>query len=92
MSTLQKDQVCSGVVEKMASGQSLGVEEKAHLIECESCMAELVRRLDHAAEESPAALGKNGDSGQDNVAHSRPEAKRAVEHGREVFAREFGLS
>ena len=92
MSTLQKDQICAGVVEKMLSGRSLAAEEKAHLIECESCMAEIVRRLDQAAEEPAKSLGKNGDSDREDLARSRPAAKQAVEHGRQVFAREFGLS
>ena len=84
--------VCAKVVEKMSSGRPLDAEEKAHMVECESCIAEIVRRLDRTAEESSKSPGMNRRSGQNDAARSRPDAKRAVEHGHRIFAREFGLS
>jgi hypothetical protein len=92
MSKHQLNQVCADVVEKMISRQHLDAAEKEHLGECEICMAEILRRFDEAAEVAAKSPEKNGASNHDDLARSRPEAKRALEHGRHVFAREFGIS
>jgi hypothetical protein len=92
MSAHQLDQFCVDVIEKKLSGQSLDAAEKEHLIECETCLVEILRRLDKAAEEAKKSSGKNGARDYDELARSRPEAMRALEHGRRVFAREFGIT
>ena len=92
MSMHPLDQVCAKVVEKMISKQHLDAPEKVHLAECEICIAEILRRLDQAAEEAAKSAGKNGARNYDDLARSRPEAMRALEHGRRVFAREFGIT
>ncbi|HBI45997.1 MAG TPA: hypothetical protein DDY78_24545 [Planctomycetales bacterium] len=86
------DSFTAGIVQKKLSGQRLNDDEKIHLFECESCMTELMRRLDQAAEEAKKASGKNGARDYDELARTRPEAMRALEHGRRVFAREFGIT
>jgi hypothetical protein len=92
MSKHQLDQVCAKVVEKMSSRQHLDAAEKEHLGECEICMAEILRRFDEAAKEAAKSPGSNGASNHDDLDRSRPEALRALEHGRRVFAREFGIT
>jgi hypothetical protein len=92
MATQEKDQICKDLVRKVTTGESLNDAEKSHLAACEGCMAEVVKTLDEAAAGEPhglsmAAGGTNGDFSQ-----ARPEAKKALEHGRGVFEREFGIS
>lgn len=91
-STQQADSFTAGIVQKMLSGQHLDDNEKNHLIECEGCMTELIRRLNQAGKEAAKSPGKNGARNYDDLARSSPEAMRALEHGRRVFAREFGIS
>ena len=93
MSSPQKaDSFTAAIVQKKLSGQRLDDKEKIHLFECETCMTELFRRLDEAAEEAKKASGNNGARDYDELARTRPEAMRALEHGRRVFAREFGIT
>jgi hypothetical protein len=93
MSSPQKaDSFTAGIVQKKLSGQHLDAAEKEHLIECESCLTELFHRLDQAAELAKKASGNNGARNYDELARTRPEAMRALEHGRRVFAREFGIT
>jgi hypothetical protein len=92
MATQQKDQMCENLVRKITTGQSLDDAEKSHLAVCEGCMAQVVRRLDESAATEThgrgmAAGGNNGD-----LTRARPEAKKALEQGRRVFEREFGIS
>jgi hypothetical protein len=92
MSTQEHDQACASLIVKVTSGQPLSATEKMHMVECESCLAALVRHLDHAAGETSPPPGTNGTSGNNDLNRSRPEAKKALEHARRVFTREFGLS
>jgi hypothetical protein len=85
MATQEKDLMCESLVRKITTGESLDDAEKSHLAECEGCMSQVVRSLDESA--AKEAHGLNGD-----VAHARPEAKKALEQGRRVFEREFGIS
>jgi hypothetical protein len=91
-STQQVDQFTAGIIQKMLSGQHLDESEKAHLGECESCMTELIHRLNEAAKEAKNSSGNNGARDYEELARTRPEAMRALEHGRRVFAREFGIT
>jgi hypothetical protein len=92
MSMQPMDPYCARLIEKKLSGQSLDVAEKEHLIECDTCLVEILRRLDEAAKEAKKSSGNNGARNYDELARSRPEAMRALEHGRRVFAREFGIT
>jgi hypothetical protein len=92
MATQGKDQMCENLVKKLTMGESLDDAEKSHLAKCEDCMAQVVGALDESAASEThgpgiAAGGTNGD-----ITQARPEANKALEHGRRVFAREFGLS
>jgi hypothetical protein len=92
MATQQNDQMCKDLVRKLTMGESLEDAEKSHLAVCEACVAEVVKTLDEAAMREPhgpglAASGTNGDFSQ-----VRPAAKKALEHGRRVFEREFGIA
>jgi hypothetical protein len=80
--------MCEILVQKLLAGTSLVDTERSHLANCESCIAEVVRRLDESAAD------ENGKSGAVNgkLAQSRADAVRAVEHGREVLKRAFGTS
>jgi hypothetical protein len=90
--TQQPDSFTAGIVQKKLSGQCLDAVEKEHLGECEICIAILFHRLDEAAEEAKKSSGNNGARDYDELARTRPEAMRALEHGRRVFAREFGIT
>jgi hypothetical protein len=92
MATQEKDQLCGKLVRKLTAGEPLDAAEKSHLAACEGCMAEAVRALDEAAANGSkgpglAAGGTNGD-----LSRARPEAQKALEQGRRVFEREFGIS
>ena len=86
------DTYCARLIEKKLSGQSLDSAEKEHLFECEACLVEILRRLDEAAEQAKKSSGNNGARDYNELARTRPEAMRALEHGRRVFAREFGIT
>ncbi len=87
MATQEKDKTCAGLVQKITSGGRLDETEKAHLAACEECMVQVVRALDEAALRNEAASGAaNG-----HVSRDRLEAASALEHGRQVFEREFGI-
>ena len=76
---------------KLTTGESLDEFEKAHLASCPGCMAEVIRTLDESAAKKHRNNGRvNG--ADDELKHARPEAKKAVEHGRLVLQREFGIS
>jgi hypothetical protein len=88
----EKDQTCENLVRKITTGEFLNDGEKSHLAACEGCMAQVVRMLDESAASATqgrgmAAGGTNGD-----LTGARPEAKKALEQGRRVFEREFGIS
>lgn len=88
MPTQQNDQMCGNVVQKLTLGEPLDDAEKTHLATCEDCMAQIVKTLDEsAASEANGHAGVNGD-----LTHARPEAKKALEQGRKVFEREFGIT
>src|SRR5688572_30312485 len=92
MSSESKDALCDLLVNKLMVGERLNDAEKAHLIGCESCMAVVVRQLDNAAEQRTRSPGRISGSTEADSAQDRPHANKALEHGREVFEREFGLS
>ncbi len=73
-------------------GESLDTDEKSHLAECERCMAEIVRNLDRSARTEPNEVGEVLGSANGALNHARPEAQKALEQGRRVFEREFGIS
>ena len=92
MATQEKDQICDHLVQKMTMGEALDDAEKSHLSTCEACMAQVVKKLDESSGIRAhglgmVAIGTNGD-----LTHVRPEAKKALEQGRRVFEREFGIS
>jgi hypothetical protein len=91
MATQEKDQTCDTLVQKLTKGGSLDSAEKSHLATCEDCMAQVVRMLDESVRSEAhvlgtTAIGKNGD-----LIDARPEAKKALDQGRRVFEREFGI-
>lgn len=65
-------------------GASLEDAEKAHLARCPSCLADVIKALDESASGMAAPGGE--------LPHARPGAKMALERGRRVFEREFGIS
>jgi hypothetical protein len=85
-----KDQMCENVVRKMTTGEHLDEAEKSHLATCESCMHEIVRMLDEAAEREHGR-GMTASATDDELTHLRPELKKALEHGRRVLEREFEI-
>jgi hypothetical protein len=92
MSTPDSNGMCPGLIEKLTSGQHLNDAEKDHLIECPGCMAEVVRHLQQVRERSAELTGEGRAASNNDQVHTRAEATKALEHGRRVFAREFGLS
>ena len=92
MTTQEKDQTCNNLVRKITMGESLNDAEKSHLAVCESCLAEVVRVLDESAAREPHGLGMAASEVNGDITQARPEAKKALEHGRRVFEREFGIS
>ncbi len=89
MSAQQDEHLCGAVVAKITSGQPLSPDEKTHLTECEGCMEEVIRQLDqsHGNKSTKSVSGSNN-----GVSHPRNDAQQALEHGRKVFEREFGVS
>ena len=92
MPTQEKDQMCDNLVQKMTTGNSLDEAEKTHLAKCEVCMAQLVRTLDESTDREAHGLGMAAGGTNGDLAHARPEAKKAREHGGKVFEREFGIT
>jgi hypothetical protein len=91
MATQEKDQMCENLVRKITTGESLDDAEKSHLAVCEGCLVQVVRVLDESAASETHGLGMAGGTNGD-LTQARPEAKKALEHGRRVFEREFGIS
>ena len=83
MAMREKDLMCDALIQKLTTGIPLDAAEKSHLAECEDCMIRVVTALG----ESSARKGTNGKPGRE-----RPEAVKALEHGRKVFEREFGIT
>ena len=81
MTMREKDLMCDDLVQKLTTGIPLTAAEKSHLAECEDCMVRVVTALDESA-------SRNGTKSELN--RERPEAMKALEHGRRVFEREFG--
>jgi hypothetical protein len=92
MATQDKDQVCNLLIRKITRGESLNDVEKSHLAACADCMAEVVRMLDEAATSQTNVLGQPDGTINGDLCRERPEAKKALEQGRRVFEREFGIS
>jgi hypothetical protein len=91
MATQEKDKLCENLVRKITTGESLDDAEKSHLAVCDCCIAAVVKTLDKSAASEPHSLGRAaGETNGDLTA--RPEAKKALEQGRRVFEREFGIS
>jgi hypothetical protein len=91
MSIQELNEVCANLIQKMIQGQPLNAIERTHLSQCAGCMREVVLHLDQMAEDAAALLGTTGESGETVVAYPSPEVIEALEHGRRVFAREFGV-
>jgi hypothetical protein len=72
---------------KLTKGETLDAAEKSHLANCEACMTQVIRLLDKSATGETHDLG----TAKDKLVHARPEARKALEHGRQVFEREFGI-
>jgi len=91
MVTREKDQLCINVVQKLTTYVSLNDEEKSHLAACEDCMVRIVQALDESgvvdANGREQSAERNGDRSS-----ARPTAINALENGRKVFEREFGIS
>ena len=92
MATQEKDRACNDLVRKLTMGESLEDAEKSHLAVCEACMAEVVKALDEAAKGGSQGSGKFPNLANGELSPVRPEAMRALEQGRRVFEREFGIS
>jgi hypothetical protein len=92
MSLPAQDQVCGTLLQKMTTRQRLSDEEKAHLAACEDCMRQVVHHLDRAATTGSLTNGTAEEASELNTARTRAEAIRALEQGRRVFQREFGIS
>ncbi len=83
---LRMDQFCEKLIRKFCAGQHLNDAEKAHVADCERCIIDIMRHLDAVKER------KNGEAADNNSERIRAEARHALEHGRRVFEREFGIS
>ena len=83
MTMREKDLMCDDLVQKLTTGIPLTPAEKSHLAECEDCMVRVVTALDESA-------ARNGTHSE--LSRERPEAMKALEHGRRVFEREFGIT
>ena len=92
MSTQEKDQMCNNLVQRLLIGEPLNDADKSHLAICEDCMAQVVGRLDESATSQAHGLGMTAGGTNGDLTHARPEAKKALEQGRRVFEREFGIS
>ena len=92
MSVAEPHPVCSGLIEKVSSGQRLDAAERGHLMACDTCQAALVEHLDKTAEPEPPQPFPVAEVGLNGVARGSAKAEHALEEGRKVFAREFGLS
>lgn len=92
MATQEKDPMCKDLVRKLTAGEPLKEAEKTHLAGCESCMAEVIKTLDEAAAGEQHGLGVAANETNGDFSRERPEAKKALEQGRQVFEREFGIS
>jgi len=92
MAIQEKDQMCEKLVQKLTTAKPLDTAERSHLAECESCMAEVVRILDRSPATEPNGVGGIPSNGNGELNRARPEAKKALEQGRRVFEREFGIS
>jgi len=84
--------MCEKLVRKLTMGGSLEASERSHLAECESCMAEVFRILDRSAATEPNRPSVVPGGADSEPYRARPEAKKALEQGRRVFEREFGIS
>jgi hypothetical protein len=83
MATQEKDRICATLAQKLIASESLTDAERSHLATCEQCMTQAVAMLDE--------LARNGEHAPTDRT-ARPEALKALEHGRRVFEREFGIS
>jgi hypothetical protein len=92
MATQEKGSICENLMQKLTTGKSLDEAEKTHLAVCESCLLQLVKTLDEATTSKAHGPGTVADGCNGNLTHARPEAMKALEHGRRVFEREFGIS
>lgn len=90
MATQEKNSLCETVVLKLTTGKPLDEVEKTHLALCESCLLQLVKTLDETNKANSSGTATNGSNG--TLTRERPEAKKALENGRRVFEREFGIS
>ncbi len=91
MATQEQDHVSERIIHKLASGQRLDEAERAHLAACEVCLNQVLSELDAAARTNGRASGTGAAPTADEPSRTRPEAQRALEHGRRVFEREFGI-
>ncbi len=83
MTMREKDLMCDDLVLKLTTGIPLTPAEKSHLAECEDCMLRVVTALDQS-------VARNGTKNE--LSRERPEAIKALEQGRKVFEREFGIT
>jgi hypothetical protein len=84
--------MCESLVQKLTAGEALDDAEKSHLAECEGCVAQIVKSLDKAAVSAAPGADLGAGEANGNRGGARPEAMKALEHGRQVFEREFGIS
>ncbi len=88
----EKDQMCGKVMRKLTMSDSLNTAERSHLAECESCMAEVIRILDRSTATESNGLGGVPGNANGELYHTRREAQKALEQGRRIFQREFGIA
>ena len=68
---------------KLLGGQHWTEAEKTHVLDCEHCLGYVLEALDRR---------KKAEGHAPESVRSRPAAQRALEHARQVFQREFGIS
>jgi hypothetical protein len=86
------DPICDSLIQKITRGIRLDDAEKSHRAGCQACMTRLITALDESAMNAPNSVGISAGVTNGNGLPERPQAKAALEHGRRVFEREFGIS
>jgi hypothetical protein len=91
MAAHDKDQVCSRLIQKFTTREPLDKADKDHLAACEDCMARVVRALEEVALQGKKCQRLTVGETNGESFDVRPEAIQALEGGRRVLEREFGI-
>ncbi|MBV9121904.1 MAG: hypothetical protein JO112_00925 [Planctomycetes bacterium] len=92
MAPQEQSPMCETLVRKITTGEVLSDAEKSHLATCADCLAQVVSTLGESATNRRHGLLMTTAAPNGDLVRSRPEAKKALEKGRQVFEREFGIS